>query len=92
MLVCQSLRQDHMVLQMLYVRYSVGGQAELSAADCVSLDDMVTAQEGAAITLSMMQLLQGYLIDAMREIKVDKVRIPGVPCYCMPSKQAKGLA
>lgn len=71
---------SHGALQMLYLRYSVGGQAELSAADCVSLDDMVTAQEGSAITLSMMRLLQEYLIDAMQEMKVDKARIAGVPC------------
>ena len=65
---------------MLYLRYSVGGQAELNAADCVSLDDMVTAKEGGAISLSMMQLLQGYLIDAMREMKVDEARVAGLPC------------
>ena len=65
---------------MLYLRYSIGGQAELTAADCVSLDDMVTAQEGGAVTLSMMRLLQGYLIDAMREMKFDEARAAGVPC------------
>ena len=65
---------------MLYLRYSVGGQAELNAADCVSLDDMGTANEGGAISLSMMQLLQGYLIDAMREMKVDEARVAGLPC------------
>ena len=72
---------------MLYLRYSVGGQAELSAADVVSLDDMVTANEGGAITLSMMRLLQEYLVDAMREMKIDEARIAGrrpwsaVPTY-----------
>eukprot|EP00891_Asterochloris_glomerata_P003528 jgi/Astpho2/3528/Aster-06441 len=81
--LAQSIAADpelHQKRQMLYLRYSVGGQAELSAADCVSLDDMVTGQEGSAITLSMMRLLQEYLIDAMQEMKVDKARIAGVPC------------
>ena len=74
-------------MQMLYLRYSVGGQAELNAADCVSLDDMVTAQEGGAVTLSMMRLLQEYLIEAMREMKVDEARSAGRPLSSAGDRQ-----
>ena len=79
-------------MQILYIRYLIGGQAELSAADCVSLDDMVTAQEGGVMTLSIMRSLQEYLIDAMQEMKVDQACIAGVPSYDAEAKQAKGLA
>ena len=78
----------HAALQMLYFRYLIGGQAEVSAADCVSLDDMVTAQEGGVMTLTVMRSLQEYLIDAMREIEVDKACIAGVPSYTAEAKQA----
>ena len=77
---------------MLYIRYLIGGQAELSAADCVSLDDMVTAQEGGVMTLSAIQHLQVYLIDAMQEIRLDKARIARVPSYNAEARQAKGWA
>ena len=71
---------SHVVLQTLYLRYLIGGHAELSAADVCSLDDRVTSQEGGAITLHQMRVVQGYLIDAMREMKIDEVSITGVTC------------
>ncbi len=69
---------SHVVMQMLYMRYLIGGRAELSAADVCSLDDMVTAQEGGAISLDQMRVVQGHLIDAMREMKFDKASIARV--------------
>ena len=91
MLVCQSLgARLHGAVQMLYLRYSVGGQAELNAADCVSLDDMVTAQEGGALTLSMMLLLQSYLIEAMRELKVDEAS--KLECRAWMLRPSEGVA
>ena len=77
---------------MLYFRYLIGGQAELSAADCVFLDDMVTAQEGGVMKLGVLQHLQVYLIDAMRQISVDQARNARVPSYDAGAKQAKGWA
>ena len=77
-------------MQMLYLRYYVGGHAELSAADVWSLDNMVTSQEGGAITPNHMQVVQGYLIDAMREMKIDEASITGVTCLHPRAKQPRG--
>eukprot|EP00891_Asterochloris_glomerata_P003527 jgi/Astpho2/3527/Aster-06440 len=79
--LAQSIAADpelHRKRQMLYMRYLIGGRAELSAADVCSLDDMVTAQEGGAITLDQMRVVQGHLIDAMREMKFDKASLARV--------------
>ncbi len=77
---------------MLYLRYAVGGQAELSAAEFVSLDDILNAHEGPIITPEMGRVVQEYLIDAMREMKIDEASIAGVTCLSAWVKQAKGLA
>ena len=76
---------------MLYLRYSVGGQAELSAADCVSLDNMVTAQEGGALSHNMARVVQAYLIGAMREMKINEASIDEVTCSEAEAKQAQRL-
>ena len=77
---------------MLYIRYIVGGQAELSAAETLSLDDMATGQQGGTITRERVRGVHGYLIDAMREVKIDEASIAGVTCLSAEAKQAKGLA
>ena len=63
---------------MLYIRYIVGGQAELSAAETLSLDDMATGQQGGTITRERVRVVHGYLIDAMREVKIDEASIAKV--------------
>ena len=84
--------KSYVAMQMLYMRYLIGGPAELSAADCVSLDDMVTAQEGSAMTLSMIRSLQEYLIDAMQDMKVDQACMLECPPVVLGPSNAKGLA
>ena len=72
------------------MRYIVGGQAELTAADTVALHETVSKQEGRpTITLERVRLVQEYLIDAMREIGIDQASIAGVTCLDAEAKQAK---
>ena len=63
---------------MLYLRYIVGGQTELSAAETLSLDDTATGQEGGTITRDRVRVVHGYLIDTMREMKIDEASIAEV--------------
>ncbi len=64
---------------MLYLRYAVGGQAELSAADTLSLDDTASGQEGGpTIKVNIARVVHEYLIDAMREVKIDEASIAKV--------------
>ena len=76
---------------MLYLRYAVGGKAELSAADTLALDDMASGQEGGpAVKVNMVRVVHEYLIDAMREVKVDQASTAGVACLDVEAKQAQG--
>ena len=74
---------------MLYVQFIVGGPAELSAADILSLDDKATGQEGGTLGPDRVRVVQEYLIDSMRELKVDEASIAGVTCLNAEAKQAK---
>ena len=80
--MCCSVRAQakrQVPLQMLYLRYAVGGQAELSAADTLALDDMASRQEGGpAVKVNIARVVHEYLIDAMREVKVDEASLDEV--------------
>ena len=76
---------------MLYLRYAVGGQAELSAADTLALDDMASRQEGGpAIKVNIARVVHEYLIDAMREVKVDEASLDEVTCLNAEAGQGQG--
>ena len=90
--MCCSVRvpcKSHGALQMLFVRYIVGGQAELSAADILSLDDKATGQEGGTIGPVRLRVVHKYLIDTMRELKVDEASTVGVMCLNADATQAE---
>eukprot|EP00891_Asterochloris_glomerata_P003530 jgi/Astpho2/3530/fgenesh1_pg.00057_%23_16_t len=78
--------------KMLFMRYIIGGQAELSAGETLSIGNIATGQEGGNIARDRVQLVHEYLIDAMQEMKVDKASIAGVACLSAEAKQAKVLA
>ena len=92
---CWSLRtpsKSHVAMQMLFMRYIIGGQAELSAGETLSIGNIATGQEGGNIARDRVRLVHEYLIDAMQEMKVDKASIAGVACLSAEAKQAKVLA
>ena len=60
---------------MLYVRYYIGGQAGLSAAEILSLDNKATGQEDGTITPDRVRVVHEYFIDTMREMKFDQASI-----------------
>eukprot|EP00891_Asterochloris_glomerata_P003529 jgi/Astpho2/3529/Aster-06442 len=75
----QNLELQMSDLKMLYLRYAVGGQAELSAADTLSLDDTASGQEGGpTIKVNIARVVHEYLTDAMREVKIDEASIAKV--------------
>ena len=77
---------------MLYMRYIVGGQAALSAAETLSLDDMATGQEGGTITCDRVRVVHKHLIEAMWEMKIDEASIAEMTWLSAEARQAKGMA